>query len=665
MPNKFGFNRSLGGAIGLIALVTLLDGVVVLVMLGQLWAATAAREHSTRIMAAANDVYVAMLNQETGLRGFLITGQDGTLDPYRAGRAALPAATAGLQRLLVDDAPQLAHLAAAQDAARAWQTEVAEPAIHDAANPATRGAALDMERSGAGQAYFNTFRTRLDDIQTSEKRALVVKDSLLAGTQRDTLIVTLAATALTMLICAEVGFSINRVIVAPLTRLAAAMARLAQRDLDARVPELERRNEVGTMARAVQVFKDGLIELDRTSVLRATADTLPALVGYVDAGRRVGFLNEEFMRWFELGTGDVSMAYGRPLSEVFAAVPFPGTASGAGSGGALDAAFAGQETRFEYRLSKKGAAGRRQLEATYRPHRAPDGTVLGVVTLLTDITGRKLLELRLAQGVRELRRSNEELEQFAYVASHDLKAPLRGIENLVGWIEEDLEGTLTGDTRTNMDLLKSRVRRLEQLLDDLLAYSRAGRVDGTVDEVDTRALVAELAGLVSPPEGFEVTGAPSLPSIRTLRAPLTQVFQNLINNAIKHHDHPTVGHIRVDAVPSKGGFVEFTVTDDGPGIPEQFHERVFGMFQTLRPRDQVEGSGMGLAIVRKLVERQGGTVWLASGKDGRGLAVHFTWPRTVQVATPDADEATDEDMDEATNNEGGRAYGADGEPAAG
>ena len=332
----------------------------------------------------------------------------------------------------------------------------------------------------------------------------------------------------------------------------------------------------------------------------------------------------------------MARAYGRPLSEVFAAVPFPGTSSGGGpgvqSGDALDAAFAGTETRFEYRLSKKGAAGRRQLEATYRPHRAPDGTVLGVVTLLTDITERKLLELRLAQGARELRRSNEELEQFAYVASHDLKAPLRGIENLVGWIEEDLEGTLSGDTRTNMDLLKSRVRRLESLLDDLLAYSRAGRADGIVDAVDTRALVAELAVLVSPPEGFEVTGAPGLPTLQALRAPLTQVLQNLINNAVKHHDHPGTGHIRVDAVPATGGFVEFTVTDDGPGIPEQFRERVFGMFQTLRPRDQVEGSGMGLAIVRKLVERQGGTVWLAPGGGERGVAAHFTWPRTVQPA---------------------------------
>ena len=102
-------------------------------------------------------------------------------------------------------------------------------------------------------------------------------------------------------------------------------------------------------------------------------------------------------------------------------------------------------------------------------------------------------------------------------------------------------------------------------------------------------------------------------------------MQNLVGNAIKHHDRPAEGNIRVEASPS-GNVVEFAVIDDGPGIPEQFRERVFGMFQTLRPRDEVEGSGMGLAIVRKLVDRQGGKVWLADGPGGRGLAVHFTWP---------------------------------------
>lgn len=275
----------------------------------------------------------------------------------------------------------------------------------------------------------------------------------------------------------------------------------------------------------------------------------------------------------------------------------------------------------------RGADGEyRWFLSLAQPHRGPDGRILRWFGTNTDITERKGMERRLARHAIDLRRSNEELEQFAYVASHDLKAPLRGIENLVAWIEEDLEDSLTGDVRTNMELLKSRVRRLDSLLDDLLAYSRAGRADATMDTVDTKALVEELAVLVSPPEGFAITADPSLPTLQAARAPLTQALQNLIGNAIKHHDRPAEGHIRVEA-RSAGDVVEFVVTDDGPGIPEQFRERVFGMFQTLKPRDEVEGSGMGLTIVRKLVDRQGGKAWLADGPDGRGLAVHFTWPR--------------------------------------
>jgi signal transduction histidine kinase len=118
--------------------------------------------------------------------------------------------------------------------------------------------------------------------------------------------------------------------------------------------------------------------------------------------------------------------------------------------------------------------------------------------------------------------------------------------------------------------------------------------------------------------------------------PLTQVVQNLISNAIKHHDRPENGHVWIEARALPHA-VEFTVTDDGPGIPERFRERVFGMFQTLKPRDEVEGSGMGLAIVKKLIERQGGKIWLTEGRLGRGLSVHFTWPHSKRENTYDID----------------------------
>ncbi len=274
------------------------------------------------------------------------------------------------------------------------------------------------------------------------------------------------------------------------------------------------------------------------------------------------------------------------------------------------------------------------VDTTIVPILGEYAKLLGYAAIRIDITDHKQMEFRLAQQTQNLLRSNEELEQFAYVASHDLKAPLRGIENLVGWIEEDLESSLTGDTRANMDLLKSRVRRLEGLLDDLLAYSRAGRGETASELIDTKELVDELTLLVSPPQGFSIVGSEALPTIQTDRVPLTQVVLNLIGNAIKHHDRPENGHVWIEALTLPHS-IKFTVTDDGPGIPERFRERVFGMFQTLKPRDEVEGSGMGLAIVRKLVDYQGGKIWLTEGRAGQGLSVHFIWPQSKRESTYD------------------------------
>ncbi len=618
MPKLFyGLNRSLGSAIGAIALIALLSSAGALVMLSHLSAAADARSHAYRAIVQLDTFQAAMLNQETGLRGFVLNDDPASLQPYTDGKSALVKSVAELQPLMAGDNAALGRLATAEKAAQIWQSTVADPAISDMANPATRLAAVQLAGSAAARHLFNQFRGHLAAIDADQENQLSARK---AETKNWLALVALAlwtGTIVTLLICGLIGWAVHQRISRPLLQLVAAMRRLANRDLAAEIPGTAQRNEVGEMARALLVFKNSMVELDRTALLRVTADTLPALIGYIDARRRVGFLNGEFDRWFDLHARDVSEVYGQPLAEVFSTNPFPGADE------ALTAALEGEEARFERQLLRRDSE-LRDIDAVYRPHRAPDGTVLGVVTLLTDVTERKAIDRQLFQHARDLQRSNEELEQFAYVASHDLKAPLRGIENLVSWIEEDLEGSLTGDTRTNMDLLKNRVQRLENLLDDLLAYSRAGRREGVSEPVDTKALVEELAGLASPPEGFEILADSGLPVINTARAPLIQALQNLISNAIKHHDAPSRGRIWVEA-RALNGAMEFVVTDDGPGIAPEFRDRVFGMFQTLRPRDDVEGSGMGLAIVKKLVERHNGKIWLEAGADGRGLAVHFTW----------------------------------------
>lgn len=243
-----------------------------------------------------------------------------------------------------------------------------------------------------------------------------------------------------------------------------------------------------------------------------------------------------------------------------------------------------------------------------------------------DITELKQTEETLRCQAQELERSNQELDDFAYIASHDLKTPLRGINNLSKWIDDDAKDSLSEASREHLRKLRQRVARLERLLDDLLQYSRAGQQLGDLMTVQTGPLVRSVVDFLTPPAGFIVTIADGMPQLKTYKTPLELVFRNLIDNAIKHH-HRADGRIEVSAA-AKGRLVEFTIRDDGPGIPSEYHERVFRMFQTLKPRDEVEGSGIGLAVVRKVVERQGGQVTVES-QPGHGTAFRFTWPNSV------------------------------------
>jgi signal transduction histidine kinase len=248
--------------------------------------------------------------------------------------------------------------------------------------------------------------------------------------------------------------------------------------------------------------------------------------------------------------------------------------------------------------------------------------------LRIEITQRKAAEDAISRYSRDLERSNRELDQFAYLASHDLKAPLRAIDQLATWIEGDLRDQLSPETADYLRTMRSRIDRMEKLLNDLLAYSRLGRTHNEFCDVDTGALIAEVFELLGSPESFQLRLGEDLPRFVTLRVPLEQVFRNLLNNAIKHHDRQA-GEIRVSCRPSEIGY-EFIVADDGPGIPQEHEERVFGLFQTLRSRDEVEGSGMGLAIVKKIVETYGGNIKLRRNEP-RGAAFYFTWPNEATM----------------------------------
>ncbi|CAN5546641.1 hypothetical protein BH09GEM1_BH09GEM1_09380 [soil metagenome] len=228
----------------------------------------------------------------------------------------------------------------------------------------------------------------------------------------------------------------------------------------------------------------------------------------------------------------------------------------------------------------------------------------------------------LEQSTR-LEQSNRELDQFAYVASHDLKAPLRGIANLAQWIEEDLGEHVTDESRNHLRLLRGRVHRMEALIDGILTYSRAGRHREPVEQVNTAALIAETIELLAPSEGVTIAVASHMPILLAERIPLQQIFMNLIGNAVKYGQRDGL-EVTVRS-EEEDDFIRFDVADNGPGIDPRYHDRIWQIFQTLAPRDEVEGTGIGLSVVRKLVETRGGRAWIES-ELGKGSTFSFTWP---------------------------------------
>lgn len=260
-------------------------------------------------------------------------------------------------------------------------------------------------------------------------------------------------------------------------------------------------------------------------------------------------------------------------------------------------------------------------------------------SILEDTQNEKKNALRLADKVeiqlKELTIINTELDNFVYVASHDLKSPLRGLEQLASWIEEDLSDSLDPETQENLRDMHKRINRMEQLLDDLLDYSLIGRSQGQVTQVNTKALVKDVFDRTAHHKNIRLQVSENLPTLKAHRTPLEIIFRNLISNALKHHDKQN-GLISISASSTAEG-VEFSITDDGPGISLEHQQRVFTMFQTLKPRDEVEGSGMGLALVKKSIESVGG--WVKLESDGEhGCTFRFMWPTTMKVTGIDDDK---------------------------
>lgn len=242
----------------------------------------------------------------------------------------------------------------------------------------------------------------------------------------------------------------------------------------------------------------------------------------------------------------------------------------------------------------------------------------------SDISERKKSEEKMAEYLKNLEKTNKELDKFAYVVSHDLKAPLRAIGNLTGWIEEDAGHLLPGEVRKNFNLIKERVGRMENLINGILDYSKAAKRNDQFELFDTGTIVKEAVEFLGHKSEVNFQVQDKLPMVLADKVKVQQVFMNLIGNAIKFNTKADK-QVKISFTES-GPFYQFSIKDNGPGIDPRFHDKIFVIFQTVNTRDEFESTGVGLAIVKKIIEEQGGRIWVESHA-GNGATFHFTWPK--------------------------------------
>ncbi|MGH2412485.1 MAG: CHASE3 domain-containing protein, partial [Microcystaceae cyanobacterium] len=548
-------------------------------------------DHSETVITQSNHLLISLLNAETAIRGYGVTRDPNFLEPYHQARKDLPASLTQIYRLIEDNPQQQQKLQKVEGESQQVM-HLLQSRLDDLRVEPRKTVSPQFQRFlYEGKKIMDQTRELVKDFQVEERRLLDERRQYLLRLRETT----------TLTLWANVGVG--------LLGYSAAMYLFSQLDRELRERELRLRESRTLIQAIVANVVDGVIALNEQGHIEIFNAAAVNMFGYEPT---------------EVIGQDLSLLLAIPLRAENAL-----------------------EKQARFLDNHQIQLGRPWQMTAYRKNGQPFPIEIsisdmqlnhGLIAIIRDVTERQQAEEKLQSRADELAQlslvlsqtnttleiRNRELDQFAYVVSHDLKAPLRAIANLSEWLEEDLEDKLDEDTRSQMTLLRSRVHRLEALINGLLQYSRAGRVRVQPESVDVGTLLSEVIDSLSPPPEFTLEIQGKMPTLITEQLLLQQVFTNLISNAIKHH-HRRDGKVIISA-QARGNCCEFTVTDDGPGIAPEYHDKVFAIFQTLEARDKTENTGIGLSIVKKTVENQGGTIEIDS-QVGQGTAFRFTWQK--------------------------------------
>ena len=553
-------------------------------------------QHSRALLQQIEDTLTSIRDAESGQRGFVLTGDPEYLDAYDASVAALPAELARLRAAVADEPALRVRVATLGDLIAEKVSELKETV----ALRRSEGfkAALRVVETNRGKHAMDDIRKIGVDLQNEVYAGLTqgIRERQQQG-NRTRLTTALGAGALFAFLLLAT-FDIGR----------------ATAERDRLIVDLEAANNRTTASR---------------DLLHTTLTSIGDAVIATDAAGKVTFLNvvaENLTGWTQ------KEAQGCNLQDVLSlvneetrqAVESPVDKA------LRDGVIVGLANHTVL-ISRDGVE--RPIDDSAAPIRNPQGEIVGVVLVFRDVTERRAAEEQLHRLNRDLRRTNQDLQQFSYAASHDLKEPLRTVSNYLQLIRGRYSGKVLDEEAGQLfDVAVAGAQRMHALVEALLEYSRAGEVaDATLEPVPVGKVVGNvitnLQSAISE-AGADVLLGP-LPVVTANPLYLTQVFENLIGNALKYRSEQPP-RISVTAAEGARDWV-FSVEDNGIGIPAEYQAQIFGIFKRLHG-DEYPGTGIGLATCKKIVDRHGGTIWVES-ESGKGSRFSFTLPRSAAHAS--------------------------------